>query len=795
MHTIDITPTPRILRTLGDIPFEVWQCLAELTDNSLDAFRDMRESGVANDEARVDIYWSKDSVASSQREIVIQDNGPGMSLDTLRNAARAGYSSNDPINNLGLFGMGFNIATARLGEETTLISTTPGSSEWTGVVIDFAELIKNGTFSARVVTEPKSDPSESGTKIRIRRLRDGVYGDLKNKESAIRRRLEVIYSFILQREQVDLRIQNKTLRPFTHCTWGESRFTIYKGEKVMAHQEVDRDLGVALFDQSRNRYLSEQEIDEYELSPISLPNVVKRPQRLKGWIGLQRYSEPSDFGVDFIRNGRKILVGDKSLFGYENLDTGTTILEYPIELASTVGGRIVGELHVDFLLPTYQKNGFDRSNRAWQLVVDAIRGAGPILPKQRSALGYSGDNTSPLGTLVNAFRRSDPGTKCLALRRDVARSLLGEFRKGNVDYIADDRWFKALQEEDKARGLAGADGTEEQVDSGESPSDDIDGYLGFPTVGGGEGTATSGTSTGSAGTLVSGNGVAAPAPVAPVYAKPTSEKDGLIARSDKQINLSGRYSYSVGKHGFDVVAWKVKSGHILRLGQRVPCALFQDGVTVDFFFDETHPLIAEYPVTPKQMLLQFLAERFAARDPAVLQSEAHWGLITSHLMDERIHLSSLRERAAVVLGLVRDLLPALLEGVAERALNILRSSASEVEKITNELLDKSPELYASFQAYDSKSKLVFAYSSEEGIINLIREFPELFMDGKVFTLPFLTISTGDDVTDKRFRAVTVEKISGYLKDLITMLRGSSGLSKAELIRYANTLSLFESRLV
>ena len=39
-NTVDITPTPRILRTLGDIPFEVWQCLAELADNSLDAFRD-----------------------------------------------------------------------------------------------------------------------------------------------------------------------------------------------------------------------------------------------------------------------------------------------------------------------------------------------------------------------------------------------------------------------------------------------------------------------------------------------------------------------------------------------------------------------------------------------------------------------------------------------------------------------------------------------------------------------------------------------------------------------------------
>ena len=55
--TIDITPTPRILRTLGDIPFEVWQCLAELSDNSLDAFRDQIKSGTPVDGARLDIRF------------------------------------------------------------------------------------------------------------------------------------------------------------------------------------------------------------------------------------------------------------------------------------------------------------------------------------------------------------------------------------------------------------------------------------------------------------------------------------------------------------------------------------------------------------------------------------------------------------------------------------------------------------------------------------------------------------------------------------------------------------------
>ena len=38
LQTADITPSPRILWVLGQIPFRPWQALAELIDNSLDAF-------------------------------------------------------------------------------------------------------------------------------------------------------------------------------------------------------------------------------------------------------------------------------------------------------------------------------------------------------------------------------------------------------------------------------------------------------------------------------------------------------------------------------------------------------------------------------------------------------------------------------------------------------------------------------------------------------------------------------------------------------------------------------------
>lgn len=123
MNTLDITPTPRILRTLGEIPFQTWQCVAELIDNSIDAFLSDKTAIPEEDERKIVVTWASDSVATDDRAIEVTDNACGMSIEQLQNAVRAGYSSNDPIGNLGLFGMGFNISTARLGEVTTIMTT------------------------------------------------------------------------------------------------------------------------------------------------------------------------------------------------------------------------------------------------------------------------------------------------------------------------------------------------------------------------------------------------------------------------------------------------------------------------------------------------------------------------------------------------------------------------------------------------------------------------------------------------------------------------------------------------
>jgi hypothetical protein len=74
--------------------------------------------------------------------------------DTLENAVKAGWTGNDPVNNLGMFGMGFNIATARLGTLTTLWTTKRGASEWYGLQIDFDRLLHTHLPGLRSAPEP-----------------------------------------------------------------------------------------------------------------------------------------------------------------------------------------------------------------------------------------------------------------------------------------------------------------------------------------------------------------------------------------------------------------------------------------------------------------------------------------------------------------------------------------------------------------------------------------------------------------------------------------------------------------
>src|SRR5207253_8143499 len=106
-------------------------------------------------------------------------------------------------------------------------------------------------------------------------------------------------------------------------------------------------------------------------------NVVKRNRRVYGWVGLQRYLSASDYGIDFLRHGRKIEVASRDLF-YWN-DGQLSEEEYPID-DPRHRGRVVGEIHLDHCRVTYTKDRFDRNDPAWEEMANIVRGSGPLRP-------------------------------------------------------------------------------------------------------------------------------------------------------------------------------------------------------------------------------------------------------------------------------------------------------------------------------------------------------------------------------------------------------------------------------
>ena len=126
---LDLTPSPRLLEILGEIPYQPWQCVAELIDNAFDDF--MAETNRdPSDTPIVRVTLPKQNTADGDEIVCVADNGRGMGKEALERSLQAGYSSNARYGSLGLFGMGFNIATARLGTVTEVKTTREGDPDW-----------------------------------------------------------------------------------------------------------------------------------------------------------------------------------------------------------------------------------------------------------------------------------------------------------------------------------------------------------------------------------------------------------------------------------------------------------------------------------------------------------------------------------------------------------------------------------------------------------------------------------------------------------------------------------------
>jgi hypothetical protein len=771
---VDITPSPRILQVLGDIEFEHWQCLAELVDNGFDEFLDIKREGLDWDEFSVTIVLPRPDDADPMVEV--WDKGRGMDVEGIRQAVRAGFSGNDQFEKLGLFGMGFNIATARLGNVAEVLSKRQGEAEWRGVRIDLRKISEEGEFAAPMVSEVADDAAEHGTRVIVKGLKPEPreYFNRGQNVARLRTKLGDVYAPLLSEEGFHLYVSGQAVKPRRACVWDPSREVSRrrygKAEAIPAKIEIERDLpDMEACGTCRNW----QEPGQDVCRVCGSDDLRVRQRRIRGWLGIQRYLHQSDFGIDFIRNGRKILLRDKRLFVWRDPnDDSNEVVEYPVEVPYE--GRIVGEIHIDHVPVNYQKNAFEYDGQAWRAVVRALRGEGPIQPNKREEAGYSDRNDSALARLFDGFRRNNPGLNYLmpgngqTALKEKAREWAKRFRDGDADYQTDERWYDAakrhdeLVEEAKLAGVGASDG------SGADEGEDVLGGMGL------------------------GDEAGADDETGADEEKPRESEQERQERfrsgADELTELSGEYSLpSVG--AMKVVAFLVHGTRITTPeGEPTPVYLSQKKGgrgTWYAFIDANSPIFTEFGVSHTDLFLAELAYHLKVRaSSAESLTQLVSELKARHLPDLKLDSQTLSASARELLSDLCERLASVLDAKAAAEIwdGLDSHERSDVETratVTGAALDEKPGASTDF----------LRHLPPMLVPRVVDRYPSLILDGSVLAANYAALSADNEEA----RQVLRGRVVSYLTDLALAAEAPSA-PVAELHRVRHTIDLVRDQI-
>jgi histidine kinase/DNA gyrase B/HSP90-like ATPase len=771
-RVINVRPHPRLLGILGDIEFAPWQCIAELVDNAFDEF--LRHA--ATDEERdpgaeaPTVWVSLPSRTSGPRdaEVWVRDNGPGMTLDQLNSALRAGWSGNDRFGRLGLYGVGFNIATARLGHVAVVKTARADDPTWTVVALDLRKLAKSDHYDLPVVSEPKT-PGEHGTTVVIRELKPEHHDILSRQQTKIRNILGDVYSHLLAQRGFKLMVDRHPVKPRRPCLWDESRFVVRNSERIPAIVKIDEQLPDRLVCLDCGMW---QDGADNRCESCNGERLKVEERRIWGWLGIQRYLHANDYGIDFIRNGRKILLRDDSMFHWRDPDdpSGRGVREYPVEVPNA--GRVVGEIHVDHVKVNYQKNAFEYDTPEWKKVVQVLRGRGPILPKATRDAGYP-PNSSPLARLVAGFRRNNPGLNYLIpgdgknALHELAREWANRFRAGDAKYQSDEEWYRAAEQHDappppdslppaggkehgedilRRKGLL-EDDQPQGEDSGETPE--------------------------------------------PPPAPETEEQRRVRWREHghRLPDLETRFGLPGQGAALDVTAFLVHGERLRRAqdAERVPVYVAAGrGSSVEVFIDADHEIFTEFAVDTRDLVVMELAEylRVRSSDTTRALSALFYDLKNRCLPDHKISGYGLNEVATRLLGRVREAMRPIVAGNSTGYwdLIITTEQASAVEKFALEggTVSWEDDVLTSGEWIE--------YVPGMALVRLVTIRPEVFLDGRVFR------STYNGLVSAEARAVSAERIVDLLGDVAVLADRPMKRNSEELQRGRLSCILLEREL-
>jgi hypothetical protein len=779
---LDLTPSPRLLEILGDLPYKPWQCLAELIDNAFDDF--LSDSNrPPDDPPEVRVTLPKATTSDEDALVCVADTGRGMSLERLSQALRAGYSGKARYGSLGLFGMGFNIATARLGYVTEVRTTQAGDPDWLVVEISLRDLQNLNTFKVPVRRVPKDNPMLHGTEVTVRRLRPGIRDALKRPSTvaSIREQLGNVYSYLLRSESpvpelpdtalagrgFRLYVNGTRVQPRLPCVWSASRVVTYQGREIPPIQIINRPLSPALACMNCGHW---HRTDVDRCVECDSDALEMRERRIVGWLGIQRYLHDKDFGIDFLRNGRKILVADKSLFTWENPDTGERFTEYPIELPANQG-RIVGEIHLDHIPVFYQKNDFERSLPDWINAVTLIRGAGPLQPKKARQLRYR-ENDSYLGLLFKAFRRNDPGLKCLIPGdgkgpiHETARKWAENFRRGLPEFLTDEKWYEAAKTHEEIKA-----GLREPVGKETDDTEDLRERTGLDEPD----TPTSPEP----GARDAGGGVD------PETAIETEEQRFGRYRANSRPLLDLNREVTVPQLGkLTVSVFDTREPLFDLDGQLVPSlARVTRGGGIEVYVNGDHEIFREFGRDLRDYAIMEVAETLrvhAHADEKITKIAAE---VTRQFPDQRITDAALRERAEAMLRRVRDLMaPIVAKTPAELWAELPVAAKAAAER---NAANGDPKL--DWRSATEDGTFV-AHLDTSGIAALLTARPDLFLDGEVFSTSWAGWS------DPAAKNRQVQRLSRLLDTIGEFLSRAGSKSRLELAMARLTLDMLDDEI-
>jgi hypothetical protein len=470
----DITPDPNILITLTYSRLSWLDAICELVDNSIDSFGHALRLGEPAEHPLVELFIpSRAEVNRGEGSFLIRDNGPGLDRIGLMKALSAGYSAKNKFGGLGLFGVGFNIATGKIGRRTVVTTARAQDDFATRATLDLPELAAKGDFKPPNESIPKPDGMHQGTWVEV----EGWWPSGHGNADFIKSMADVSQTRVLEslgRRYATLLRGDAGLVPvgidvyathgsdpdrvvaFEHCVWGEERFVEDRSSQkfglVPAQNHFDEVIG------STRR--CKKDGTAVQAPTNSCPQCKSREfvtieERIRGWVGIQRFDDTNNFGVDVVRNGRTILTGEKEAFFCREDDLGQVTREYPVDDQT---GRVVGEVHLDHVPVDFLKQRFEK-DEAWSRAMEFVRGRS--LMQSQWAEGYV--NNSPVSKLNSAYKRIrdygrkamymgywDPATKkAKRISREVERDYYEKFKAGEPGFYDDAEWWKLVEGADR----------------------------------------------------------------------------------------------------------------------------------------------------------------------------------------------------------------------------------------------------------------------------------------------------------------------------------------------------------